>query len=218
MREWVEKFKTGEYLHEWRGFSPFWLGCFYGDSIVLGGEKEFSHCYDFFSGVGDVEWWITAEIDKLTEEQKERMYSLMFRNKSVDDMLSENSHILNMICAELNIGSEYVYRLGNKLRKQLVESDNPIESYKKFLTDKKILDSLSFDKKTYRRLLKIGTIDGVLIKLEREYPIVYIDGSIPKVLKINNNQYSILKENGFDEYNIPLKEDLESLLNMFYEN
>jgi hypothetical protein len=40
MREWVYKFESGEYLREWRGFSPFWMGCFYGDSVMLGGEEE----------------------------------------------------------------------------------------------------------------------------------------------------------------------------------
>jgi hypothetical protein len=215
MREWVEKFKTGEYLHEWRGFSPFWLGCYYGDGVVLGGEKEFSHCYDFFSGIGDVDWWITAEIDKLTEEQKERMYSLLVRNKSVDDMLSDKIDFFSDMANKLDIGTEYFYRLGNKLRKELVESDNPIELYKKFLIDEAILNKLSFDTKTRNNLIKNDIIDEVLInETKSNKPIVYIDGSIAKVVKITKNQYSVLKKNGFGFDNIPMKEDLETLLNM----
>lgn len=210
MREWVEKFKTGEYLHEWRGFSPFWLGCFYGDSVLLGGEKEFSHCYDFFSGVGDVDWWIAAEIDKLTEEQKERMYSLLVRNKSVDDMLSNKRDFFTDMANKLDIGSEYFYRLGNKLRKELVESDNPIELYKTFLMDESILNKLSFDTKTRKKLIKHGIIN----ETKGNSPIVYIDGSIAKVVKITKNQYSVLKKNGFGFDNIPMKEDLENLLNI----
>lgn len=215
MREWVEKFKTGEYLHEWRGFSPFWLGCFYGDGVVLGGEKEFSHCYDFFSGIGDVDWWIAAEIDKLTEEQKERMYSLLVRNKSVDDMLSDNGYFFSDMAKKLEIGTEYFYRLGNKLRKELVESDNPIELYKKFVMDDDISKRLSFDTETRKKLIKHGIIDEVLInETKGNKPIVYIDGSIAKVVKITKNQYSVLKKNGFDDDNIPMREDLETLLDM----
>lgn len=215
MREWVEKFKTGEYLHEWRGFSPFWLGCFYGDSVMLGGEKEFSHCYDFFSGIGDVDWWITAEIDKLTEEQKERMYSLLVRNKSVDDMLSDKGYFFSDMAKKLEIGTEYLYRLGNKLRKELVESDNPIELYKTFLMDDTISKRLSLDTKTRKKLIKHGIIDEAIInETKSNKPIVYIDGSIAKVVKITKNQYSVLKKNGFGFDNIPMKEDLETLLNM----
>lgn len=80
-RDWMYKFETGEYLREFRGFEPYWCGCFYGDSVQLGGEDEFSHCYDFFSGIGDVEWWISAELEALTDEQKDRLESLMKRNK-----------------------------------------------------------------------------------------------------------------------------------------
>lgn len=215
MREWVDKFKTGEYLRKWRGFSPFWLGCFYGGDVVLGGEKEFSHCYDFFSGVGDVEWWITAEIDKLTEEQKERMHSLMVRNKSVDNMLSDKRYFFSDMAKKLEIDTEYFYRLGNKLRKELVESDNPIELYKKFVMDEDISKRLSFDTKTRKKLIKHGIIDEVLLnETKRNKPIVYIDGSIPRIVKITKNQYTVLKQNGFDDDNIPMREDLETLLDM----
>jgi hypothetical protein len=210
MRDWVEKFKTGEYLREWRGFNPHWLGCFYGQSVTLGGEDEFSHCYDFFSGIGDVEWWITAEIEKLSEDEKERMYSLMNRNKSVDEMLVENSHIINTICDNLDITSEYIYRLGNKLIKELVESENPTELYKNFLTNDKIVNRLSFDEETESKLIDNGILPNNLEKFQ----LWYIDGMIPKCTYVDKYIIEVLNSNGFNDDNIPLREDLESILNI----
>jgi hypothetical protein len=209
-REWVYKFESGEYLREWRGFSPFWMGCFYGDSVVLGGEEEFSHCYDFFSGIGDVEWWITEEIEKLTEEQKERMYSILVRNKSVDDMLSDRGDITDIICDTLDIGFEYVYRLGNKLRKELVESDNPVEKYKEFLNDEEIVKRLSFDNETYRKL----TISKLIVDTKSMKYVWYLEGSRLKSLRVHKDTIQLMKSKGVDEDDVLLKEELEELLDI----
>lgn len=157
-REWMIKLDSGEYLREWRGFSPYWIGCFYGESIMLGGEDEFSHCYDFFSGIGDVEWWIAAEIEKLTEEQKDRMYSLMVRNKEVGDWIDSRRDSIRELCDIMGIGTEYVYRLGNKLIKQVLESPGPIEEYKKLLTDKKIMRRVTLGQSGKDQLEKAGVI------------------------------------------------------------
>ena len=207
MREWVEKFETCEYLREWRGFSPFWMGCFYGDSVVLGGEEEFSHCYDFFSGIGDVEWWIAEEIEKLTEEQRDRMYSIMERNKSVNDMLDNNRDIFYELANGLGIGSEYIYRLGNKLGKELIESDNPIEKYKEFLKNKAVLNRLSIDDETYKQL-----VDTKILSPKKEkLPIWYMNGMIPKMIMIDIDYKEKLELIGYDEF-LPDKEELETLL------
>jgi hypothetical protein len=157
-RDWMIKLDSGEYLREWRGFSPYWIGCFYGDSIMLGGEDEFSHCYDFFSGIGDVEWWIAAEIEKLTEEQKDRMYSLMVRNREVGDWIDSRRSSIREMCDIMGIGTEYVYRLGNKLIKQVLESHSPIEEYKKLLTDKKIMQRVTLGQSGKDQLEKAGVI------------------------------------------------------------
>jgi hypothetical protein len=207
MREWVKKFESGEYLREWRGFSPFWLGCFYGDSVMLGGEEEFSHCYDFFSGIGDVEWWITEEIEKLTEEQKDRMYSIMTRNKSVDVMLDNNRDIFYELAHKLNIGSEYIYRLGNKLRKELIESDNPIEKYKEFLKNKDVLNRLSLDDETYKQLVGIN----ILSPKKEQFPIWYMNGMIPKMIMIDIDYKEMLELIEYDKF-LPDKEELENVL------
>lgn len=152
------KLENGEYLSEWRGFSPYWIGCFYGESVVLGGEEEFRHCYDFFSGIGDVEWWIAAEIEKLTDEQKERMYSLMVRNKEVSTWINGKSDDIRKMCDVMGIGTEYVYRLGSKLIKQVLESPSPIEDYKKLLTDKKIMRRVTLGQSGKDQLEKAGVI------------------------------------------------------------
>lgn len=157
-REWMIKLENGEYLSEWRGFSPYWIGCFYGGSVVLGGEEEFKHCYDFFSGIGDVEWWIAAEIEKLTDEQKERMYSLMVRNKEVRTWINGKSDDIRKMCDIMGIGTEYVYRLGNKLIKQVLESPSPIEEYKKLLIDKNILKRVALGNFEEEKLQKAGVI------------------------------------------------------------
>ena len=157
-RDWMIKLDSGEYLSEWRGFSPYWMGCFYGQSVVLGGEEEFSHCYDFFSGIGDVDWWIAAEIEKLTDEQKDRMYSLMVRNKEVRTWIDGKSDDIREMCDVMGIGTEYVYRLGSKLIKQVLESPSPIEEYKKLLRNKKILHRVVSSNFDQEELEKAGVI------------------------------------------------------------
>jgi hypothetical protein len=183
------------------------MGCFYGDSVVLGGEKEFSHCYDFFSGIGDVEWWITEEIEKLTEEQKERMYSILVRNKSVNTMLEEKRNFLYELADELGIGSEYIARLGNKLKKELIESDNPIEKYKEFLADEKILNKLSFDNKTYKVLA-----EKLQLPPKKDIGLWYIDGNLPKFIKVHKDTIKILRNNGIRHDDVLMKDELEELL------
>jgi hypothetical protein len=207
MREWVKKFESGEYLREWRGFSPFWLGCFYGDSVMLGGEEEFSHCYDFFSGIGDVEWWIAEEIEKLSEEQKDRMYSIIERNKSVNDMLDDNRDIFYELADTLNIGSEYIYRLGNRLRKKLLESGNKIEKYKEFLKNKDVLSSLSFNDETYKQLVDIK----ILSPKKEQFPIWYMNGIVPKMIMINIDYKEKLELMRYIEF-LPDKKELETIL------
>ncbi len=157
-RDWMIKLDNGEYLREWRGFSPFWIGCFYGDSIMLGGEEEFKNCYDFFSGIGDVEWWIASEIEKLTEEQKDRMYSLMVRNREVRDWIDSKRSSIKEMCDTMGIGTEYVYRLGNKLIKQVLESEDFISEYKSLLLNEDILKRVTSGENGQKVLMGAGVI------------------------------------------------------------
>ena len=128
----------GRCVNKWRGFDPFWLGCFYGDSVILGGEEKYSHCYDFFSGIGDVSWWVVAEIDKLSSEEQEEMYQLMVRNKAIADRIT--FELVYELAEMLGVETHYVYRLGNRYIIQLINvlpcSDDAIKSlYKQFVYD-----------------------------------------------------------------------------------
>ena len=69
---WVKNFKTGKYLHKWKGYETILIGGPYSDNIGIG-EEKFSHCIGFFCGIGDVDWWIKEELDKLTKEEKEEL-------------------------------------------------------------------------------------------------------------------------------------------------
>jgi hypothetical protein len=71
-RPWVKKFENGEYLRNWKGYDTILIGGPYSDNIGIG-EEKFIHCMDFFCGIGDVDWWIKSELDKLTEDEKKEL-------------------------------------------------------------------------------------------------------------------------------------------------
>jgi hypothetical protein len=110
-REFFKKLETGEYISEWNGYSPFYAGCFYGSDLVLGGEEKFSHCYDFFSGIGDVEWWIKEELDNLTEKQQEELLSILKRNKAFYEYKNK---LVPELAKLLNVEPYQIYIVPNK--------------------------------------------------------------------------------------------------------
>lgn len=68
-RPWIEKFENGEYLRKWNGYEPGILGCtIYSEHIGIG-EDKFFNCVGEFNGIGDVNWWIKEELDKLSQEE-----------------------------------------------------------------------------------------------------------------------------------------------------
>lgn len=109
-REFVTKIRSGEYITKWNGFSPFYIGCLYGDSVKLGGEDKFKQCYDLFTGIGDVDWWIVEEINKLSPEDQEELLSILKRNKAFHDF---KSLIANDLANLLNVTSQQVHRMPN---------------------------------------------------------------------------------------------------------
>ena len=98
---WQEKLETGEYISKWNGYSPFYVGCFTGGEICLGGEERYSKCHDFFSGIGDVVWWDKTELDKLTPEEQDDLLRILKRNKQFDDYVKK---IVNDLAKALNVG------------------------------------------------------------------------------------------------------------------
>lgn len=143
----INKVESGEYLRNWNEFSPFYAGSYYGDSVCLGGEDKFSHCYDFFmGGGGSFSYWIKEELDKLSNREKHELLSLMKRNKKVDDSIT--LELVESIAVKVGYDSKdthYIYRLKNKNIIRLAESDD-IKA-----THKKILDEIDFDPVTLGR-------------------------------------------------------------------
>ena len=110
-REFFKKLETGEYIREWNGYSSHYAGCFYGSEIVLGGEEKFSKCYDFFSGIGDVEWWIKEELDKLTDKEQEELLYILKRNKAFQEYKNK---IVPELANLLNVKPHHIHRVPNK--------------------------------------------------------------------------------------------------------
>ena len=112
MRYWQEKLQNGEFITKWNGYTPHYAGCFYGNSTVLGGEEKYRHCYDFVSSIGDVEWWIKEELDKLTTEEQEELLYFIKRNEVFDEYKKSVCPILAKV---LNVESYQLYRIPNKI-------------------------------------------------------------------------------------------------------
>ena len=154
MRDHVLKFESGEYIHTYEKFTPFYIGNFYGSDITLGGEKEFIHCCGFFSGIGDAEWWNKKELDKLTEEQHVRLKQILRRNKLLDNFF--DTHIQTMTYI-FQVENCLIHRLPNKEKFTLCFIYTKLKEYKllfDYIIDNKIeaLDLLPDNKQFLQRL------------------------------------------------------------------
>lgn len=103
--------KSGEAVHYWNGFSPHYAGCFYGDRVRLGGEEKFSHCYDFSAGVAYVDYWVVAELEKLTQEEKDELLQILKRNKKFDEY---KHSIVPELAKVLGVEEYQIHRIPNK--------------------------------------------------------------------------------------------------------
>lgn len=118
MREYQNKLESGEYVLEWGGYSPFYVGCHYGDSVVLGGEEQFSSCHDFFSGGCDVEWWKVSELEKLSDAEKVRLLEILERNKTFEEL---KHSIIPKLAKALNVEEYQLHRISNKELKAFLD-------------------------------------------------------------------------------------------------
>jgi len=109
--DWHTKLETGEYIRKWNGYLPFYAGCFYGHDVVLGGEEKFRQCHDFYSGIGDMDWWIKEELDKLTSEEQEELLSILKRNKAFEEY---KKTIVPELAKLLNVEPYQIHRVRNK--------------------------------------------------------------------------------------------------------
>lgn len=92
-------------------YSPFYLGCSYGDVTRLGGEEKYRKCWGFSSGIGDLDWWEFNEVVKLTQEEQEELIYILERNKKFHDY---KRSIVTELAKLLGVEEYQIYRVPNK--------------------------------------------------------------------------------------------------------
>lgn len=110
-RPFMDKLDSGEFITKWNGYSSFYAGNFYGSSLKLGGEEKFEHCYDFFSGIGDVDWWIKSELDALSIEDQNELLAILKRNKEFYEC---TQRIAKPLAEALGVEHYQIHRLDAK--------------------------------------------------------------------------------------------------------
>ena len=113
MRPWVKKFDDGEYLREWRGYANLAIG-----------ENKYFHCVGEFNGIGDVSWWIEAEMSKLTDEQCAEVEAICAYKKYVKETIRSKT---NYLAWKFSCESFHVSRLGDKT---ILEMLDTFENYR----------------------------------------------------------------------------------------
>lgn len=123
-RPWVEKFETGEYLRQWNGYEPIILGCIaYSDNIGIG-EDKFFKCVGEFNGIGDVDWWIKEELDKLTPTEVEELKLICEYKTYLNEFISPE--LIRKISNFFGCETFHVYRTHQK---NILEFCNQIYEY-----------------------------------------------------------------------------------------
>jgi len=110
-RHWVSKFKSGEFLRDWEGYDTILIGGPYSENLDIG-EKKFSHCMDFFCGIGDVDWWIKDELEKLSEEDKEELRWICKYKTYLKETISYD--LVNKVADFYGCKSHHIHRTGKK--------------------------------------------------------------------------------------------------------
>lgn len=118
---WMEKFKSGEFLYSYVGFSPILIGGMYSENIGIG-EEKFTQCTGWYSGIGDVEWWVASELDKLSATERDDLlwickYKTYLKTAIYPDLVK-------MIASIFNCDTFHIYRLGNQGILQLIKDLN----------------------------------------------------------------------------------------------
>ena len=124
-RHWVQKFKTGEYLRDWKGYQPILIGGPYSENIGIG-EEKYIHCMNFFSGIGDVDWWIASELAKLSPDELEELEWICKYKTYLDKEIITYERV--KLLSEL-YGCEtfHIYRTGNREILKLIKTLNNFE-------------------------------------------------------------------------------------------
>lgn len=104
-------FDSGEFVPTYNGFSPHYIGEFYGSSDVLGGEKKFKHCSGMFAGIVDFDFWYAEELNKLSESDTIELNNILDRNYNLNDYIKIR---VPEIADTFNVKTCNVFRLGNR--------------------------------------------------------------------------------------------------------
>ena len=124
-RHWVQKFKTGEYLYDWKGYKTILIGGPYSENIGIG-EEKYIHCMNFFCGIGDVDWWIASELAKLSPDELEELEWICKYKTYLDKEIITYERV--KLLSEL-YGCEtfHIYRTGNREILKLIKTLNNFE-------------------------------------------------------------------------------------------
>ena len=121
-RDWVSKLGTGEYLHKWKGYDSILIGGPYSVDIGIG-EEKFSHCMDFFCGIGDVDWWIKEELDKLTKEEEEELeWICKYKTYLKEEIITIEK--VKLLSEFYGCETFHIYRTGDKEILNLIKTLN----------------------------------------------------------------------------------------------
>jgi hypothetical protein len=123
-RHWVAKFESGEYLSKWHNYDPILIGTPYSDYIGIG-EKDFLHCVDYHSGIGDVSWWIKSELDKLLPEELQQLKSICQYKTYLKGIITTD--VINQLCKIYDCDPFHIHRTGTNTILQLMNELNSFE-------------------------------------------------------------------------------------------
>lgn len=181
MRDFVKKLESGEYISTWKGFSPYWLGTTFGNTnIQLGGEEKFKQCTGWFSGIGDVEWWIVEELNKLSREESDELINILYRNRSVKEMLL-TYEVIEFIADALSVEKCVIYRIPDKYKLRLIrfssieELKERYDEIQSYMEESKKLEQEEYKQKQHDKyyFMNEATMEHYLDMLDTASPFGY---------------------------------------------
>jgi hypothetical protein len=118
-RPWVEKFENGEYLRDYKGYKSILIAGPYSENLGIG-EEKYAHCVDFYSGIGDVDWWIKSELDKLSENEKiELEWICKYKTYLKNEIITYEK--IKLIADFYSCENFHIHRVGDKKIIELIK-------------------------------------------------------------------------------------------------
>lgn len=160
-RPWVKKFKTGEYLYDWKGYNTILIGGPYSENIGIG-EEKFVHCMDFFCGIGDVDWWIASELAKLSPDELEELEWICKYKTYLDKEIITYERV-KLLSELYGCKTFHIYRTGNREILKLIKT---LSNFEKLILNgsKNCLDPKTIEWKESIGKFKVMTFEEYKIK------------------------------------------------------